>query len=627
VAGFCKVACCLYLLAILLCAGCSGNDADQPLRPNILLILADDLGNNDIATWGDGKAPTPTMDLLSSQSIRFRQNYTDATCSPSRAALLTGREPVSIGFQSTALGLSPDLQTLPEQLRSLGYRTSHIGKWHVGEALEYASIQPSEHGFDYWFGMLNHFVLQGPDASGQLVRRRPTHWNPWLQENGAPAEQFKGYLDDILTDKAIEKLQSKNGQPWFVNLWLYSPHAPYQPPPEDAARFPNTPEGKYLAALARLDHNLARLLKALEASGQAENTIVVFASDNGGTNKARDNNWPFSGVKTTYLEGGQRSPLMLHWPGHYESRDITSPSNIMDVFPTLISLAGGQPPQDIDGRTLVGTMRGEPREPAEPLFYASTDIIHGMSYGGRFFAEGRLFYRPFVGELMTAAIPPALDYSAPKASRSVAKAEASALIRNWERSVRVVPLAWRPAKGRRPGLLTGRNLQRAPVFGEFSMGLVLRGEPFADSVQTLIEQEGVWQVQLLADRRLRILHGAVEQFSTPLEQVESCNTLVISSYVSEEIKWPFTVSAATSLQVYWNGKSVLDSTHLLRRPDREEVLTHPTLIGARADGSEAFMGTIDQPLVINKRLYAGQEGYGLEDLQQRLCSSPSGKAH
>ena len=121
---------------------CTWTFAGEAQRPNILLILADDLGSNDIGSWGDGVAPTPTLDQLSQQSIRFRRHYTDSTCSVSRAALLTGRAPVNIGFEPDGLGLSPDLATLPRSLKAHGYTTHHIGKWHVGEGMEYPGVWP-----------------------------------------------------------------------------------------------------------------------------------------------------------------------------------------------------------------------------------------------------------------------------------------------------------------------------------------------------------------------------------------------------------------------------------------------------------------------------------------------------
>ena len=622
-ADFCKAACCLGLLAILLCTGCSGNDADQAQRPNILLILTDDLGNNDIASWGDGLAPTPALDQLSRESVRFRQHYTDSTCSPSRAALLTGREPMSIGFAPIGLGLSPDLVTLPEQLKGMGYRTVHLGKWHVGEGLEYPEIQPSRHGFDYWFGMLSHFVLQGPGLNGEIVSRRPTHIDPWLQDNGGAPRRYSGYLDDILTDKAIEQLQAGGVKPWFINLWLYSPHTPYQPSPRFSERFPATPDGKFLAVMAQLDHNIARLLLALDESGQTDNTIVVFASDNGGPNVARDNNWPLQGSKATYLEGGQRTPLLLRWPKHFADDDVFRATTIMDIYPTLIELAGGGAPQDIDGQSLVGLMRKMPYQPPKELFFASDDFRLGMGYGGRLFSEERLFYRSIKGPLSSASIAPPIGQAASTDElQAYEPEEAQALIRKWESRVRQIATTWQPGRAGKPGVLSGRDFQRAPVFEGFSMGLSMSAPSAMDQDVMLIEQPGVWAVQLLRNRRLRIVHGNVEQFSEPITEAASCNRLIITSKVQAQYTFPFPKSPLAHMSIYWNGQQIMDSSHLLQRPATTAGLAMPTLIGAREDGSEAFPGKIAQPIIINKFLSDVQEGYSLQDLQQVLCTGP-----
>lgn len=612
----------VLLLAILLSTPAIAGDTVA--KPNILLILTDDLGNNDLASWGDGSAPTPTLDALSRQSVRFRRHYTDSTCSPSRASLLTGREPVSIGFQANGLGLSADIDTLPKSLKALGYHTVHLGKWHIGEALEYPNIQPSFHGFDYWFGMLNHFVLRGPGPDGGILQRQPTHINPWLQDNGTAPKQYQGSLDDLLTNKAIEQIVKHDQQPWFINLWLFSPHTPYQPSAEFAARFAATPEGKFLAVLAQLDNNIARILQALDKSGQADNTIVVFASDNGGPSYARDNNWPLQGVKATYLEGGVRSPLLLRWPGRFVNSDISAATTIMDIYPTLVELAGGKPPVTIDGQSLVRAMQGKPLKEHAYLFSAAENGNQDMVYGGRSLSERRLFYRDPYGGVTSATLAPAIPV-APVISVAVPfdKTQVQRLIKKWEAGVRKLPLTWQPAKSSHSGILRGRDFQRAPVFAGYTLGLSLKGATLPDSEITLVEQAGVWQVQLLADHRLRIVHGQVEQFSAPITEVNTCNRLIISVKVDPEYTFPFPAPASANLTAYWNGRQILESSTLLQRPTSVEVLANPTFIGSRADGSQAFPGLIYRPIVINKYLYLGQEGYGLDDLGGQLCMDNS----
>lgn len=613
------------VLGILLCTGCSGNDPQQVQPPNILLILTDDLGNNDIASWGDETAPTPSLDELSRQSVRFRRHYTDSTCSPSRAALLTGQHPVSIGFQADGLGLSSDLETLPESLKKLGYRTAHVGKWHVGEALEYPEIQPSNHGFDYWFGMLNHFVLRGPGPGGEILRRQPTHIDPWLQENGAAPLQHKGYLDDLLTDKAIELMGgSETPQPWFINLWLYSPHTPYQPSPEFSKQFPDTPEGKFLAVLKQLDHNVSRLLRALDEKGMADNTIVVFASDNGGPNIARDNNFPLLGKKATYLEGGVRNPLWLRWSGHYQDAEITNLTHITDLYPTLLALVGGQVPQGIMGRSLLPLLKHEQLPEPRSYYWMADGGKLGVSYAAHLFQEGELFYREPFGQLLSAAVTPAIAGEAQQSRPqvSVDKQQANAAIKAWERELRAVPFEWSPASLGRPAMLTGRDFQRAPVFGGYSIGFSLAEPSLSGEVQTLLEQPGIWSLELLPDRRLRVLHGDVEQFSVPLSAAaSSCNSLVVSMYVKPPSTFPFPGPAQARLLLYWNGAVLLDSARLLQRPGSAQALANPTYIGSRADGSLPYLGDpLARPVVVNKLLLPDQEGYALPDLLEQLCA-------
>ncbi|HUE92492.1 sulfatase family protein [Pseudomonas sp.] len=618
------ILCGLSLLAILLTSGCSGNDSDQQPRPNILLILTDDLGNNDIASWGDGTAPTPTLDELSRQSVRFRRHFTDSTCSPSRAALLTGQHPISVGFQADGLGLSQDLETLPEALQGLGYRTAHVGKWHVGEALEYPEIQPGYHGFDYWFGMLNHFVLRGPGPDGSILRQQPTHIDPWLQDNGMPPRQYQGYLDDLLTDKAID-LMVDSEQPWFINLWLFSPHTPYQPSPRFANQFPDTAEGQFQSILKHIDFNVERLLASLERKGLAENTIVVFASDNGGPNITQDNNFPFIGKKATYLEGGVRSPLWLRWPGHYEDAEITAATHITDIYPTLLALAGGESSENIMGRNLRPLMDGKVLPEPAAFYWMANGGGLNMSFAAYLFDQSRLFYRDMFGGFQMGPITPALGSPPDQSGGSgevMDRASANDLIKIAERNLRWLPLNWQPGGVNQPASLSGRDFQRAPAFGGFSMGLSLDIKKLHAAQQTLLEQEGVWRVDWLPDQRLRVLIGSEEQLSIPISQLnQACNSLMVTTHIKPLNTFPFPGPAASTLRVYWNNQVVLDSDRILTRPATAKLLKNPTWIGNSADGKHPFLGKLlGKPIVINKLLLREQPGYSLEDLQQALCS-------
>lgn len=602
------------------------NAQNQGAKPNILFILTDDLGVNDIGAWGDGKATTPTLDQLSQQSLRFRQHYTDSTCSVSRAALITGRAPVSIGFEPNGLGLSPDLQTLPESLKGLGYSTHHIGKWHVGEAIEYPQIRPNHHGFDDWFGMLNHFVLHGPDKNGKLVNSPPTFINPWLETNDGPPVQYQGHLDDLLTDRAIDLIIQgrQGGKPWFINLWLFSPHHPFQPSEAFRSQFPDTDEGRYLAVLKQLDHNVSRLLDSLRASGQLNNTLVVFTSDNGSPNLARDSNFPLTGTKMTYLEGGVRTPLLVLWPGHRGNADVTGISHITDLYPTVVGMAGGKAPAGLTGRDLSSYIaKGQPLPRVDALYWAADVMTWGMTYGGHLPGRG-LFYRPTLGKLESHPVTGPLGVSAPKAEafEPIERDEAVSLLRAWERKYRPVPLTWHPASGKKPAFLSGRDYQRAPTHGAYSFGLGLGKARVEGARQVLVEQDGLWGMAI--DKgRLEVWRGPLRVQSEPVALDRQCNTLVASFNVKPYSKFPFPGPEKGALTVYLNGKVILQSQEPMPRPETAEPLAHPTYIGASATGADRFAGKIARPLLVGKFMLPQLDGYNLDDMQATLCPSNS----
>lgn len=616
----------LALPFLLSCDGSeeSGASRSTSKKPNILLVFVDDLGVNDIASWGDGVAPTPVLDRLSEQSVRFRRHYVDSTCSPSRASLMTGLHPVNVGFQPIGLGLSADLVTLPESLQALGYRTFHVGKWHLGEALEYPEIQPGYHGFDYWFGFLNHFILQGPAPDGSILQRQPTFMNPWLQENGAPPVQHMGHLDDLLVDKAVELIEFSDDRPWFLNLWLYSPHTPYQPSDEFRARFPDTPEGHYLAVLNQLDANVGRLLAALERRGISNDTIVVFASDNGGPNLARNNNLPLDGVKITYTEGGVRTPLMLRWPQKFGNMDTTQQTDISDLYPTLVSLAGGQPTEGLNGRNLQPLMEGKQVTAKKTLFWAA-DLKPGEVTWGMADIEGNNFYyRSTVPGLAVSKLAPPIGVNTDWESTPALPLEkVVTMLEQWEKKERRVNVLWHPKTADHAAFLSGRDFQRAPGFAGFTIGIALEQPSQMGTQQTLLEQLGIWKITLDAAQRLRLSFGAIEMISAPLDFEEGCNSLVTSVYIRDRKTFPFAAEAASRVLVYLNGSVVIDDSTLLSRPETGKPFANPTNIGANADGSSMFSAAIEKPLIFNRFLTPeNTEGLNIHSVIRELCPPP-----
>ena len=314
----------LFLCGVLavLASGC-GDHSTQRRRPNVLLIVADDMGYNDLAiNNGNTAIHTPALDDLARQGIRFTRHYADAVCSPARAALLTGQYAARNNYEPNGRGMSPQLITLAEALRDNGYQTWHIGKWHIGDTLRDA--WPDRQGFEHWFGFLNQWLLAGAHRNGKLIRVQPRYNDPWLITDGDAGQRYPGHLDDILTDKAIATLGAlaEGTQPWFINLWYYAPHAPVTPAADFAAQYPSTPAGRYRALVHQLDANVARVLEGLRASGQLESTVVIFVSDNGGTNHEIDSNYPFFGNKATFHEGGLRTPLLIRLPGQERRRAL-----------------------------------------------------------------------------------------------------------------------------------------------------------------------------------------------------------------------------------------------------------------------------------------------------------------
>lgn len=593
--------------------------ASESSSPNILLILADDMGINDIGSWGDGVAPTPTLDQLSKKSIRFRRHYADSSCSVSRAALLTGRAPVNIGFEPDGLGLSPDLATLPRSLQALGYRTVHIGKWHVGEGIEYPGTWPLRQGFDHWFGMYSHFVLRGPDARGNWTRQAPTYNDPWLQEDAHPAKHYKGNLDDLLTARAVRVIEHSSGnQPWFLNLWLLAPHHPFEPSEAFRQQYADTEQGRYMALLNQLDSNVGRVLRALERSGQADNTIVVFASDNGSPNFARDSNWPLQGTKATYHEGGVRVPMLIRLPGH-AGGDITAVTQVTDLYPTLLAMVGGSVPADLDGTDLTPFIQGR-RFLADRALYRAADVKNwGMSYAGYLPGVGG-FYRNFLSAMESVPINSALgDGRKLTWNRAFSREQASLLVRQWEAQARPIPVQWHPAKDGKLAYLSGRNYQRSPAFGSFSMGLGIKPGDISSEPQTLVEQKGLWKLELDEHGRLSFRYGTGTVPGVVPRWKSGCNSLVISLNIRPASAHPFEAQAESVLTLYLNGEVVISSQQLMQRPESEESFTQPTFLGGDADGERRFAGHIGRPVLVGKYLQPEQEGYRLSDMDAAVC--------
>ena len=325
-------------------------------RPNILFIMADDLGYADLSCYGRTDYLTPSIDGLARQGVRYLQAYANSSvCSPTRLSLMTGRyqyrlragleEPIHPAYD---FGLDPSLPTLPSLLKDADYHTALIGKWHLGSLPNFG---PLKSGYDEFWG----FRQGGVDYYTHKVGADGDLWD------GKTSIEETGYLTELLGDRAVEFVGSPQSRekPFFLSLHFSAPHWPWEPPDSQS-------ESDYLSKnthpiallhhdggtletygkmVQSMDQQVGRVLRALDENGLSDNTIVIFTSDNGG--ERFSNTWPFSGRKGELLEGGVRVPLVVRWPGQLPS-DIenTDIATTMDWHPTLLAAAGAKAPND-----------------------------------------------------------------------------------------------------------------------------------------------------------------------------------------------------------------------------------------------------------------------------------------
>lgn len=369
-------------------------------RPNIVFILADDLGYGDLSCYGAPDLRTPHIDSLLGAGIRFTNFYANSSvCSPSRAALLTGRYPERVGVPGVIRDevhdswgyLSPTATLLPTYLKRAGYQTALIGKWHLG--LESPNL-PNGRGFDEFYGLLEGMM---DDYTTKL-----RHGQNFLRHNRQPVSP-PGHATDVFTNEAIRYLNSRRKQrPFFLYLPYTAPHDPLQSPVEYLTRVRSrqpgidTTRAKLVALIEHLDANVGRVLATLKANGQRTNTLIIFTSDNGGWGPGKANNGTYRGVKGQFYEGGIRIAAGAAWPGRIApGRVVDAKLQLMDWFPTLLELAGVRPPSGIDGRLFSSLLTNPNAVPDSiltnrPLFFVRREgqdtykglQIHAVQQGG-----------------------------------------------------------------------------------------------------------------------------------------------------------------------------------------------------------------------------------------------------
>lgn len=394
--------------------------------PNVVLIVADDLGFNDITFYGGGiaggKVPTPHIDSIARQGVEFRNGYAgNATCAPSRAAIMTGRYSTRFGFEFTPtpkqfmkavtgmagddqlrkpiyhpereadlipyedMGLPTSEVTLARLLQGAGYHTVHLGKWHLGDSPKFRAYN---HGFDeslsHLHGASMYLPTKHPGVVNAMQDFDPIDKFLWASEPWAvrfmDAEPFQPpkYMTDYLTDEAVKVVAANRHRPFFMYLAYNAPHTPLQATKEDYDALPMIEDHTlrvYAAMIRSLDRNIGRVLQSLKDQGLDDNTLVIFTSDNGGAHYIGLDglNSPYRGWKATFFEGGIHVPFFMRWPGGIPGgASVAAPVSHFDIFATAAAAAGGKAPADriIDGVNLLPFIKGEaPGRPHDLLFW------------------------------------------------------------------------------------------------------------------------------------------------------------------------------------------------------------------------------------------------------------------
>jgi arylsulfatase A len=365
---------CIVAATFLLALATAALAADSP--PNIVVFLADDLGWGDLACYGHPIIKTPNLDAFAKQSLRLTQCYAgSAVCSPSRSAILTGRTPYRNGvFTWIPEGREIHLRTseiaLPKLLKANGYATCHVGKWHLNSHFNQPSQpQPNDHGYDWWLATQNNAA--------------PSHEHPTnFVRNGEPIGKVNDYSAPFIVKEALTWLKEHRdkSKPFLLSVWTHEPHYPIKSAPEFKAQYPDLKDDvqkEHHANVTQMDHAFGELMRGLEELKLADNTVVVFTSDNGPEGDGvktpgRGSTGGLRGRKRSMYEGGIRVPGMVRWPGKIKAGTTSDlPAIGSDIFVTAATIAGAKLPSDrvLDGGNLLSILEGKSVERSRPLYW------------------------------------------------------------------------------------------------------------------------------------------------------------------------------------------------------------------------------------------------------------------
>ncbi len=370
------------ILLLFLIYACNPKESVISINPNIVLIMADDLGYGELSCYGSTKIKTPNIDKLAAQGVRFSDYHANGSvCSPTRAALMTGKYQQRTGVEGVItaanhrdVGLSLDEPTLAEELKKLGYTCGIFGKWHLGYAKEF---NPTYQGFDEFVG----FVSGNVDYHAHVDQEGYLDW--W---KGTIIDNEQGYTTDLITKYGVDFIKKNNpentGKPFFLYLPHESPHYPIQGRPDDPVR--EVGSGKYMRKVPKdsvqiiytemieiLDEGIGEIMQALVEEGLDKNTIVIFCSDNGATARTGDNG-VLRSYKASVYEGGHRVPAIINYPDKIKAGIISNvPVMSMDFLPTIVDFANGKPSGDIiDGISIKDLLLNGEKVAARDLFWS-----------------------------------------------------------------------------------------------------------------------------------------------------------------------------------------------------------------------------------------------------------------
>ena len=350
----------------------SADKTSDTKKPNIVVFLADDMGWGDSATYGNKIIKTPNLDKLAAEGMKFTQGYSACgVCSPSRSAILTGRTPYRNGVWRHLSGnhqahLRASEITYPELLKGIGYDTCHVGKWHLLSKQQFGNPKyphPGEHGYDYWMATQNNAI--------------PSHKNPNnFVRNGKPVGNTSSYSAPFVADEAINWLTKVRdpAKPFALSIWVHEPHKPIATDIKFAEQYDgqNKRNKTYFGNISQLDYALGKVMETLEAQGVADNTLLIFSSDNGPVPSVGGSSGGLRGNKRNDFEGGVRVPFVARWPGHIKPGSVNDTPVIgTDIFSTVLDMVNIPLPTDrtIDGASLLPVFEGKPADRKVPLFW------------------------------------------------------------------------------------------------------------------------------------------------------------------------------------------------------------------------------------------------------------------